>query len=219
MTDSELNSVIIKFFEDNHPELIITQRILNNLRKTVKDGLQGVASSISLVDAAPAVDRFLQKDNVLRFVSNRQPNVEPVSQETFQALESYMKDHLGNNRILYVFRKSNHREDDYLYSAVGYNIATQSYCCWSSWNMSTLSLNNGHYGLSSIDSAVSILQDLYNDVTDEPEKYGMMSNCYSNLDVVMAEIEEEQRHRQSEMQEQQDNENVILINQFNRRGR
>lgn len=57
-----------------------------------------------------------------------------------------------------------------------------TYCCWSSWNSLTESLNQGHYGLKTEQNCIDILQDLFNDITDEPDQYGMQQNVYSNDD-------------------------------------
>lgn len=43
-------------------------------------------------------------------------------------------------------------------------------------------LNNGHYGLETEQNCIDILQDLFNDITDEPDQYGMQQNVYSNDD-------------------------------------
>ena len=42
--------------------------------------------------------------------------------------------------------------------------------------------NQGHYGLKTEQNCIDILQDLFNDITDEPDQYGMQQNVYSNDD-------------------------------------
>ena len=48
-----------------------------------------------------------------------------------------------------------------------------SYSCWTLWNEATKSLNRGHYELLGEEEGANILRSYFNDITDEPENYGM----------------------------------------------
>ena len=152
------------------------------------------------------------------FIEKRQPNITPISKDVFDKLQKYLEQSssLSDYRILHIYRKSNYMEDDYLYSVIGYNMKSGTYACWSSWNNITESLNHGHYGLLSENDAVKILKEQFNDITGDLEKYGLLSNEYDNSENI--QIEKEQQKAQ-EREEQVNQDNVVDIGMFRRRGR
>ena len=82
-----------------------------------------------------------------------------------------------------------------------------TFSCWSSWNSITGSLNHGHYYLPSEQDAISILQELFTDITDEAEKYGMFASEYSEN---QAAEEEEQQKRVESAQNENENSEMML---------
>lgn len=230
VTDRELKTLVTSYYSEHHSEFMLTNRIMSGLVDVIRDGLENADENISFKQAVPSISSFLEKDNILEFVKDRQPNVNPVTEDVYKSLKNYMDSNssMDNYRIIYIYRKSNHPDDNYLYSVIGYSTSTDSYCCWSTWNMSTESLNHGHYNLSTLEAAVDILKEQFNDITDEPEKYGLESNRYSNVNNVIEDMAEadwkreerrldEEHARQNEKLEQP--ENVIEFNHFHRRGR
>lgn len=198
VTNDEVKTMIDEYYNKHHPELKLTQRILNNLIPIVYKGLDSSPEDMTVEQAMPSVHNFLEKENILSFIRERQPNTEPIPSQVIDSLKTYFKDFLPNTTICHVYRKSNHMDDRYLYSVTAKN-NDGTYCCWSSWNAVRESLNYGHYGLGDEQQAINILQDLFNDITDEPEKYGMQQNSY---------CEEENK--------QQDEQNENKIVSFNR---
>lgn len=122
-----------------------------------------------------AIEAVLDKDSTHEFVKSRQPNISPVPAEVIQAVDEYFGKALGlgNFTPVKICRISNDPGDHYLYAAVGYNLKTEEYACWTSWNHSIASLNMGHYNLPDEQAALDIIRDRFNDISDEPGKYGM----------------------------------------------
>jgi len=115
---------------------------------------------------------FIKVDNFL--VDEKERYISDIHKE-------YFNEAFPGTSICHVYRKSNHPDDYYLYTVTAKS-SDGTYCCWSSWNSLTESLNHGHYGLKTEQNCIDILQDLFNDITDEPDQYGMQQNVYSNDD-------------------------------------
>ena len=133
------------------------------------------------VGKSTAIKRFLEKENILNFIKDRQPNMTCIPDQVVNSLKEYFNEAFPGTSICHVYRKSNHPDDYYLYTVTAKS-SDGTYCCWSSWNSLTENLNNGHYGLETEQNCIDILQDLFNDITDEPDQYGMQQNVYSNDD-------------------------------------
>lgn len=184
--DGEIIGYINDYYKQNYPEYIITKRISDKLIEIIRDGFKNITDNYTFEHVKPTLNSFFEKEKIIMFIDNRQPNTMPVSKEVFDKLQDTIKNSqtLFDYEITHVYRKSNHIEDNYLYSAIGYNMVTGKYACWSSWNMSTESLNNGHYNLESEDEAIGILKEQFNDITGNPDKYGLLSNEYDNSENV-----------------------------------
>ena len=144
-------------------------------------GLSETPDSMTIEKAMPAVHKFLEKENILNFIIERQPNMTCIPDQVVKSLKEYFNEAFPGISICHVYRKSNHPDDYYLYTVTAKS-SDGTYCCWSSWNSLTESLNQGHYGLKTEQNCIDILQDLFNDITDEPDQYGMQQNVYSNDD-------------------------------------
>ena len=160
----QIENGIRDYFINKDNSLIITRRILNVLTKKILESEDITIDNLS---------DFLEKEQVIDFVSGRQPFVRAVDDNTVKNIENYFKksEGLKEYQILLVYRASNHPEDDYLYSVVGYK--NSLYSCWSSWNDKTKSLNHGHYGLTSLEVAKCILKENFYDITDQTDMYGI----------------------------------------------
>lgn len=181
VNDNDVKTMINEYYRDQHPELNITKRILDNLIPIVCKGLSETPDSMTIEKAMPAVHKFLEKENILNFIIERQPNMTCIPDQVVKSLKEYFNEAFPGISICHVYRKSNHPDDYYLYTVTAKS-SDGAYCCWSSWNSLTESLNQGHYGLKTEQNCIDILQDLFNDITDEPDQYGMQQNVYSNDD-------------------------------------
>ena len=181
VNDNDVKTMINDYYRDHHPELNITKRILDNLIPIVYKGLSETPDSMTIEKAMPAVHKFLEKENILNFIKDRQPNMTCIPDQVVNSLKEYFNETFPGTSICHVYRKSNHPDYYYLYTVTAKS-SDGTYCCWSSWNSITKSLNQGHYGMKIEQNCIDILQDLFNDITDEPDQYGMQQNVYSNDD-------------------------------------
>ena len=179
MSENEIKEYIRTYYEKHHTEYKITERILSRITAVIAEGLANASRNISKETEISSIETFLEKNNVLQFVGKRQPNTESIPEQVIHSLNMYFEKYLPGYELCHVYRKSNYQEDNYLYCLTARN-ADGKYVCWSSWNSLTESLNQGHYNLSSEMEGIHILLDLFNDVTDEPDKYGMLKAAYEN---------------------------------------
>jgi hypothetical protein len=180
MSTEEIKDLIVNHYREAHPVFKITNRILDRLTPIVKGGLDEAAEDIPSDIAADAVCDFLEKNNVLNFVIARQPNLAPIPDKVVSSVTDYLNKECPNYEICHIFRNSNHPEDELLYSVTARNISDGTYACWSTWNEGREVLNAGHYHMDSEKECIDILKELYNDITGEPDKYGLMSSVYEN---------------------------------------
>lgn len=179
VTNDEVKTIIMNYYGEHYPELNLTNNILKHLIPIVTDGLTAATSVTNIDQAMPSICAFLEKDNILKFVRDRQPCVDTIPKQVIEDLNKYFKDFLPNQTICHVYRKSNHQEDSYLYMVTAKNV-DGTYSCWSSWNESLETLNHGHYGLPTEQDGIDILQELFNDITGEKEIYGMDKSSYES---------------------------------------
>lgn len=214
VTMDEVNEVIKNYYEKMHPDFILTKRIVDNLEPIVYKGLIKTPDDMKIDQALSSVYSFLEKENILNFITTRQPCVLPISDEVIGSIESYFATMLPNMKICHIYRKSNHPDDQYLYMVTAAK-DDGTYACWSSWNAVTESLNHGHYNLESEQAGITILNGLFNDISDEPEKYGM-NTCEYAENQIQVDNEEQQKHVEA-AQEAQNESDLLLVNR--RRGR
>lgn len=176
-----IEKIIEEHYAEKRPDLIITKRLLSRLCPIVAEGLEKASDGMTMESAMPFIDDFLEKENIIEFIKERQPNLKPVPGHVVVDLRMYFEDFLPNYTICHIYRKSNYLEDSNLYSVTARN-TNGTYSCWSSWNEGTQSLNHGHYNLSSEEDGINILAEYFSDVTDEPDKYGMFRNYFEDFD-------------------------------------
>lgn len=177
VSEEEIREYIKNHYAEKHTEFHITERILSRLTPIIIEGLEKAPQSISMERADPSIEAFLEKNNILEFVREKQPNTQPIPEQVIHSLNAYFEEHLSGYEICHVYRKSNYQEDGQVYSVTARN-GKGEYACWSSWNAVVGSLNQGHYNLPTEADGIHILLDLFNDVTDEPERFGMLHICY-----------------------------------------
>ena len=157
-----------RYFYD---DLVCTKKMAEALSVSIRK----MIDTHQMVDTRGAIEAVLDKDITYEFIKSRQPNTSPVPAEVIQAVGEYFEtaSGLGSYTPIKICRISNDPSDHYLYATVGYNLKTEEYACWTSWNNSTASLNMGHYNLPDERAALDIIRDRFNDIADEPSKYGM----------------------------------------------
>lgn len=206
VTVDEVKNVIENYYKDSHPDFILTKRITDNLIPIVYKGLVNAIDDMSMEQAYPSICSFLEKDNILDFVKTRQPYVSAVPDNVVDSVKQYLDRSFTDMKLCHIYRKSNHPDDQYLYMVTAAK-SDGTFSCWSSWNSITGSLNHGHYYLPSEQDAISILQELFTDITDEAEKYGMFASEYSENQ--SAEEEEQQKRIESAQNENENSEMMI----------
>lgn len=128
-----------------------------------------------------AIEAVLRKNSTCKFMKSRQPNVASVPLTVLHDVEKYFESSGGLNNFIptQICRASNDPSDDYLYAVTGYNLKTGGYACWTSWNQSRKVLNMGHYNLPNEQAALDIIRDRFNDISDEPDRFGMENTLTS----------------------------------------
>ena len=167
---NELKDLVMKHYSEND-ELVCTEKTAEYLSECLKK----MIDEGRMDDTEIAIAEVLNRKITCQFVQSRQPNIAPVSFEVISSIKTYFGTENGLNDYIpvQISRISNNPEDSYLYAVVGYNLRTKEYACWTSWNQATGSLNFGHYNLPDITVALNIIKDRFNDITEEPDKYGM----------------------------------------------
>ena len=116
VNDNDVKTMINEYYRDQHPELNITKRILDNLIPIVCKGLSETPDSMTIEKAMPAVHKFLEKENILNFIIERQPNMTCIPDQVVKSLKEYFNEAFPGISICHVYRKSNHPDDYYLYT-------------------------------------------------------------------------------------------------------
>lgn len=181
ISDEEISLKLKKYYKEHNPELIITKRISEKICPIILEGINNASvqnMNTDKVDAA--VNDFLASDRIMDFVKSRQPNLRPITDDVIANIHKYFQEELQSYKVISVFRKSNHVDDDYLYMVIARMVNNQ-YACWSSWNQSREVLNHGHYCIDTMENCEAILENQFNDITDEVSKYGMYA-CRRDLE-------------------------------------
>lgn len=188
VSKEELKNIVLEHYEENHPEFVITPRILDKLIIVLNDGLK---KHVNYKDYQinSSIDSFLEKESVLMFINERQPLDLMIPEEVQLSVSNYFKEHLEGYDLVGIFRSSNAKDDSYLYSVIGKKKIASSYfngewACWSSWNQITESLNFGHYNIESIDDAIMILNERFYDISDEKDSGILNLPFYYNEELV-----------------------------------
>ncbi len=161
----------VKDYYGGYGDIVCTKKIAEALSVSIRK----MIDTHQMENTRGAIEAVLDKDSTYEFMKSRQPNISPVPAEVIQAVDEYFEKApgLGNFTPVKICRISNDPSDHYLYAAVGYHLKTEEYACWTSWNHSIASLNMGHYNLPDEQAALDIIRDRFNDISDEPGKYGM----------------------------------------------
>lgn len=192
----ELKNYIETFLKKQDEELVCTSRVLDTLATEIIDS--------GNTDLQAEAEKLLSKESVMEYIREHIPYTAKVPFEVKNNVQSYFEEHLKNYTPVEICRISNHPEDHYLYAVIARH-NNGDYACWTSWNHSTESMNFGHYGLSDREAAFSIVQDKFNDISGEIEKYGpektvtaMDSSCNTKdirEDASLEHCAQRKRHR------------------------
>jgi len=77
-------------------------------------------------------------------------------------INNYFEKNEMNYRVVKIFRKTNHKDDWYLYVVIAKNTVTGKYTVWTSWNETMQSLSYGHYGIQLIEDCLEIVDEYTN---------------------------------------------------------
>ncbi len=80
--------------------------------------------------------------------------------EIREHVELYFKEHLPKYTVLEIRQKSYHPADNYLWM-VSAKEEDGTYAVWTAWNVSSQSLNFGHYNLKSIEDCEKVFEEFY----------------------------------------------------------
>ena len=92
--------------------------------------------------------------------------LEAKDKEVIDNINSYFKENEMTYEVVKLYKKSNRKNDWYLYVVVAELANTQRYAVWTSWNDSRKCLNHGHYGITSIEDCMEVV-DEYTTYIDE----------------------------------------------------
>ena len=167
-----MQKYIEDYYAQHHSEMVLTRRVKERLSEMIIKNIKDREPTATEVNAEN-VDPFLEKEEVLNFIKEREPNTTPVPDEVMEHIQEYFNDSkwLSKYKLVDVCRLSNNKQDDYLYCIVAEKAG--KFSCWSSWNEKTLSLSLGHYDYETKEAAFGVLKDVFNDITMEPQKYGI----------------------------------------------
>lgn len=173
MDKDALYQYIEDFYKGQGFGMPVTKRICMGLAKVAM--MMFSENSMVPVGKQDEINNFLLAERTQEFIKERQPQISPVPDEIIDMVKRYFQKNLTMYGSLEVFRSSNHLEDDYLFSIIGFH-NNGTFSCWTSFNSQTESLNNGHYGLKTENEALEIISSYYHDITGEPEKYGILES-------------------------------------------
>lgn len=184
MGKRELHQYIKDFYVKNDFGLIITNRICTGLTKAVM--LKFSEDNVISEYKRDAINDFLLAEKTIKYIKEKQPEISAVPDAVVHMVKEYFQKNLNMYDSLNIFRSSNHPEDNYLYSVIGFH-DNGTFSCWTCFNSQTESLNNGHYGLQTEEMALEILSSYYHDITAEPEKYGILETKREISDIKQIE--------------------------------
>lgn len=188
MGKRELYQYIKDFYDKNGFEMAITNRICAGLTKAAM--LKFSEDNVVPEGKKDTINDFLLAEKTLSYIKEKQPEISSVPDAVAHMVKEYFQKNLRMYNYLKIFRSSNHPEDNYLYSVLGFH-DNGTFSCWTCFNSRTESLNYGHYGLQTEDMALEILSSYYHDITAEPEKYGILESRREIPDVKKMEEKQE----------------------------
>ena len=190
VSDQDIWDKMMDVYKKNVPEYIITYSIGKAIFLKFKDYLIDLHDNPEKVNNLDKmISEYLLDEKFLNFIKEKQPNTAPVPDDVVSSISDWFKNNLSSYNPLEIYRQSNHLEDDYLYMIIAKK-GNDEYACWTCWNQTTGSLNFGHYGYSTKEVCKFTLKSYFNDITGEPDKYGMDScKYYFNKDDEYAALE------------------------------
>jgi hypothetical protein len=169
-----LQAYIEDYYNQKHPEFIITARIRERISAVIMNNKNIGNVPKELLEKE--ITDFLERNNTLKFVKERQPELSLIPIDVVDHVCEYFKQELKNYKVLSVYRKSNYPNDSFIYSVLAQH-KNGEYACWTIWNESIQSLNHGHMGIPTMENAMRILKENFNDITGDLEKYGLERYC------------------------------------------
>ena len=92
--------------------------------------------------------------------------LEAKDKEVVENINSYFRENEMNYEVVKLYRKSNRKNDWYLYVVVARFTSTQRYAVWTSCNDSRKCLNHVDYGITSIEHCMEVVNE-YTTYIDE----------------------------------------------------
>ena len=92
-------------------------------------------------------------------------------------INNYFEKSCLDYRVVKIFRKTNHKDDWYLYVVIAKNTTTGKYAVWTSWNEATKSLNYGHYEIETIEDCIEIAKENTNVYEDMINVDEILAKC------------------------------------------
>lgn len=203
MSQEEMKNYIQSFYRGIDEKIICTSRISEALATTICQMIK----KKQLSSDPKAVEELLMKDNTLKFIREREPYVEPVPEQVIKSVRGYFEHKFSQMTPIEIFRMSNHKEDDYLYGVIAVQ-GNGKYACWTSWNQHSENMNFGHYDLSTKEIAFSIIDENFNDISDEKEMFGPLKS----RTIIENDVQEERYKDKMQTEEQ-------VINPFRNRNK
>ncbi len=167
-TEQRLNYLIRDVLTENYSGIYVTDRICRMLAGTIRKEIE----CGNMKSDRESLKDFLTKDGIQSYIMSHQPNISSVPDSVIENIKEYFADNNLPYNPSVVCRRSNHPSDEYLYCVIANSKSGDSYSVWTSWNDVRKSLNHGHYGLVNVDDAERLLNDVFNDITNEMDKYG-----------------------------------------------
>jgi hypothetical protein len=171
---NNLQAYIEDYYKRNYPDFIITSRIKERINTIIlnNENIENMPSE----HLEKEIIGFLERKNTLRFVKMRQPEMSLIKADVVNHVCEYFDKELNDYKVLSIYRKSNYPDDSFLYSVLAQH-KNGTYACWTNWNENIQSLNHGHTFIPTLENAMKILKDNFNDITGDTEKFGLEKCC------------------------------------------
>lgn len=86
---------------------------------------------------------------------------ELASVDVMTEIYDYVLKNLPNYNLMFAVKKSDYKEDYYLYMVVCKSKSDGTYTVWTCYNTLTKSMNYGHYSIARLDGVYSVLDEYY----------------------------------------------------------
>ena len=187
----EMKQYVKNFYRNFDESIVCTNRWSDILARTVCQ----IVKEQQLDNGTQFIESLLKKESTLKFIAEREPNVEEIPETVFRDVVKYFEHHLPHIDPISICRISNHPEDSHLYAVIGKQ-KNGNYACWTSWDQNKESMNYGHYDLAFKEVAFAIINEKFNDITDELEKFGPEKTLCD----ISSEIKEQVKNSSKDME-------------------